>query len=97
MPSWYEGLPLAGVEAQAAGLHCIFSDRIDRQVLLTDRAHMLELDEKNDDWNETIRLFYLQRDLDERELYSGEIRENGFDIRTTAKRIRRIIDQLVYM
>ena len=96
MPSWYEGLPLAGVEAQAAGLHCLFSDRIDRQILLTDHAHMLVLEEEKDSWNEVIS-WILQRDLNEREQYSSEICEKGYDIRTTAKRIRKIIDQLIYL
>ena len=32
LPSLYEGLPVVGVEAQCAGLTCLFSDSITREV-----------------------------------------------------------------
>lgn len=35
LPSLYEGFPVVGVEAQAAGLPCLMSGRIDREAALT--------------------------------------------------------------
>lgn len=44
LPSHFEGLPIVGVEAQAAGLPCIFSDAITREVALTDNVLFLPAD-----------------------------------------------------
>ena len=39
MPSLYEGLPVAGIEAECSGLPCFFSDDITKEVRLSDQAH----------------------------------------------------------
>lgn len=44
LPSLYEGLGLVGVEAQRAGLPCLFSDRITREVDLTGQSRFLSID-----------------------------------------------------
>ena len=38
MPSFFEGIPVVGVEAQFAGLPCIFSDKVPREVRFTDNC-----------------------------------------------------------
>ena len=45
LPSLYEGFCVVGVEAQAAGLPCLFSDAITREVSLSPGARFLPLDE----------------------------------------------------
>lgn len=46
LPSFYEGLCVVGVEAQAAGLPCLFSDAVTREVGLSSAARFLPLDEE---------------------------------------------------
>lgn len=44
LPSLYEGLCVVGVEAQRAGLPCVFADTVTREIALTDNAVFLPID-----------------------------------------------------
>lgn len=50
LPSNYEGLPVVGVEAQCAGLYCIFSDRVTREAKVSGGAQFLSLKTSPADW-----------------------------------------------
>lgn len=44
-PSIYEGLPVSIIEAQAAGLPCIISDKVPLECAITDSVYQLNLDD----------------------------------------------------
>lgn len=43
LPSHFEGLPIVGVEAQATGIKCLFSNKITDEVKLTKEARFLPI------------------------------------------------------
>lgn len=83
LPSNYEGLGMAGIEAQCAGLHCLFSDRVPPEVRVTPNAQFLSLKTSAHDWAfAAINLAGLKRgDL------SQKVAAAGYDISEEAKKL----------
>lgn len=50
LPSLYEGLPVVGVEAQAIGLPCLFSDQITREIAISSRARFIPINTGTGPW-----------------------------------------------
>lgn len=91
MPSLYEGLPIVGVEAQAEGLHCYFSDQVDKQIKITDRAHIIKLERTSSEWAKKI-LSDINKNVKDREKYSKLISEKGYSIRETVRKLEDIYE-----
>lgn len=81
-PSFYEGLGLAAIEAQAAGLPCILSDAITTEAKITDRVTFLSLSLSPEIWAETILLY---KSYSQRPNTKDQIKSAGFEIKSAAK------------
>ena len=83
MPSLFEGLPVVGVEAQSAGLPCLFSNKISSEILLTDNAKFLDIDLGIEAWVESI----LKINPNDRNEDISKIIDAGFDVKYEAKKL----------
>lgn len=78
MPSVYEGLSVAAIEAQASGTRCLLSDTVAREVQVTDCVEFLPLQE--DVWVENMK-----QDVNSKKDTYGDIVKAGFNIQDTAR------------
>ncbi len=62
LPSFYEGMPLVGIEAQRSGLPCLFSNRVSKEAAITDRCAFLPIDVTPSFWADEIMARSLQVD-----------------------------------
>ena len=86
LPSRFEGLCIVGIEAQASGLSCFFSDTITRELEITDLCHFIGLDKAPEEWADIV----LKNITIERRDMSQEISDAGYDIKTEVKKIEKI-------
>ena len=78
LPSRYEGLGIVNIEAQAAGLPCIVSDRVTREAAVTENITFLPLCAGAKVWAG----WTIAARLEERRDAVDEIKSSGFDILT---------------
>lgn len=83
-PSLYEGLPVALIEAQAAGLPCLISDCIPEESIITDVVSRFSLENTAKQWAD------IAIDLRSKSRYDvyDDIVNSGYDIQENAKRLQ---------
>lgn len=91
LPSVWEGLPVVGVEAQAADLPCIFSSAVTREIGLSDRAKFIPLTEEISTWATEI-CNALQQNV--RNDNTKLITEHHYNIEIEAKKLQERYLQL---
>lgn len=87
LPSLYEGLPVVGIEAQASGLLCLFSDKMTKETKILGTSEFLLLKKSINRWINTILNSYV--DLANRNI-SNEFYNKGFDIKTESMKLEKI-------
>ena len=87
MPSLFEGLPVTLIEAQAAGLPCVITDNITRDLDATPLLRRLPLGDA-DAWAQAL--------LERRERLDGReaVARAGFDIRASAQKLAALYTRL---
>ena len=88
LPSLFEGLPVVGIEAQAAGLPCFFSDRVTDEALLSPAARRVSLQAEDAEWAREI-LAVRQSETD-RPRGMDVVRQAGYDIHVEARKLQEI-------
>lgn len=81
LPSFHEGLPVVGIEAQAAGLPCILSDTITNEVKITNNIHFMSLRDSAYNWAKKV-LYY--KNYDRKNEYENIVKF-GYDIKEATK------------
>lgn len=82
MPSFYEGLPMVGIESQAAGLPLLVSDKISSELDITGNVTFFSLNNQAYDWAKKIDEILGNF---KRNSTRYKIIESGYDIKNTVR------------
>lgn len=85
LPSRFEGLPISAIEAQAAGLRCLISEHVTKEVRITDLVTFLPL--KEECWVEELAGSRIDMHRDRQD---EKIAGAGYDIRLAAGRLEEL-------
>ena len=87
-PSLYEGMPLSIIEVQSNGLPCVISDKVPKDVFLTDLLRPLPLNDQSA-WVDAI--CSAKRETPEK--YAAQMRQSGFDADTAMQKVYAIYEK----
>ena len=87
MPSFSEGFPVVGIEAQAAGVPVIFSNNISKEVKINENVKFFPTDDASvKKWGESIMCV----DKSGRRDFVDSLHEKGYDIKDMVNELVRL-------
>lgn len=97
LPSFYEGFPVVGVEAQSNGLPVLFSDLITKEVKLLDSTEYLTV---NDDlsieiWGKEIKKIISKLNSADRENKDDIVKKLGYDIKIESRKLGKFYENII--
>lgn len=90
LPSLYEGLPVVGIEAQAAGLKCFMSSTITDEVCITNNVVFHDINKSPKSWANII----IKNAKYEREDMSQQVIDSGYDISSETLKLMELYTKL---
>lgn len=94
LPSLYEGLPVVGIESQAAGLPVFFSENVTREAGIAELGHFISLDKSAKEWADII-ISETQKSITQRRGREEDLRKAGFDAVAEAERLTKFFEKAV--
>lgn len=92
LPSLFEGLPVVGIEAQASGTNCIFSDTITKELELTNFVKFISIDD--DSKGKWVEEIIKNKNRGKNEVCNTKLSQN-YNIAREAKRMMSIYKSLI--
>lgn len=83
-PSFFEGLGIVGIEAQASGLPCVFSDAIPEEAEVTNNIHRLSLSQPAKEWASTVLNIQISQ---HRDTCADIVLRSGYDVESNVKKM----------
>lgn len=83
LPSNYEGLCVVGVEAQAVGVSCVFSDKITDEVKISDNVSFISLKAPLEEWAKAALAAAQSSAL------PADLTAHGYEIHTEAQKLEK--------
>ena len=87
-PSFFEGFPVSVIEAQANGLKCIISNKVTKEVEVTDLVHFLDINDK--DICEWAKEIIDSEQIIDRIAYNRMIHQQGFDAQNVINEMKKV-------